>query len=122
MTQFRRKLMDRLIIHILESEQVTSAITLVIVSLCGVGITWLNLKRSEMIDLARSSKRSGIRNEYLSIYNSKEFTWTEKWNMTRDLSQQYFIELHGNHYIHSLELLMQAKMEEEQKEENSDAK
>lgn len=122
MTQFRRKLMDRLIIHILESEQVTSAVTLVIVSLCGVGITWLNLKRSEMIDLARSSKRSGIRNEYLSIYNSTEFTWTEKWNMTRDLSQQYFIELHGNHYIHSLELLMQAKMEEEQKEENSDAK
>lgn len=114
--------MDRLIIHILESEQVTSAFTLVIVSLCGVGITWLNLKRSEMIDLARSSKRSGIRNEYLSIYNSTEFTWTEKWNMTRDLSQQYFIELHGNHYIHSLELLMQAKMEDEQKEENSDAK
>lgn len=122
MAQFRRKLMDRLIIHILESEQVTSAVTLVIVSLCGVGITWLNLKRSEMIDLARSSKRSGIRNEYLSVYNSTEFTWTEKWNMTRDLSQQYFIELHGNHYIHSLELLMQAKMEEEQKEENSDAK
>ena len=37
--------MDRLIIHILESEQVTSAVTLVIVSLCGVGITWLNLKK-----------------------------------------------------------------------------
>lgn len=114
--------MDRLIIHILESEQVTSAVTLVIVSLCGVGITWLNLKRSEMSDLARSSKRSGIRNEYLSIYNSTEFTWTEKWEMTRDLSHQYFIELHGNHYIHSLELLMQAKMEEEKKEETSDAK
>lgn len=114
--------MDKLIIHILESEQVTSSVTLVIVSLCGVGITWLNLKRNEMIDLARSSKRSGIRNEYLSIYNSKEFTWTEKWNMTRELSHQYFNELKGNHYIHSLELLMQSKMEEEQKEENSNAK
>jgi len=75
-----------------------------------------------MIDLARSSKRSGIRNEYLSIYNSTEFTWTEKWEMTRELSHQYFIELKGNYYIHSLELLMQTKMEEEKKEETSDAK
>lgn len=114
--------MDKIIIHILESEQVTSSVTLVIATLCGVGITWLNIKRNEMIDLARSSKRSGIRNEYLSIYNSKEFTWTEKWNMTRELSQQYFIELKGNHYIHSLELLMHDKMQEEQKEENSDVK
>ena len=114
--------MNKLILHITENEQVISSIILVVTSLCGLGITWLNIKRNEMIDLARSSKRSGIRNEYLSIYNSKEFTWTEKWEMTRELSQQYFVELKGNHYIHSLELLMQSKMKEELKEENSDVK
>ena len=42
--------------------------------------------------------------------------------MTRELSQQYFIELNGNHYIHGLELLMQSKMKEEQKGGKSDAK
>ena len=53
-------------------------------------------------DMMKSIRRSALRSEYLSIYNSKEFTPSEKYSMTRKLIQEYK-ELNGNTYIAELD-------------------
>lgn len=95
--------MDRLIVRLLENQAVISAITLVITTACGLGVAYLNAKREQLIELSKGVKRSSIRSEYLQIYNSHEFTVTEKWEMTRPLVDEYFGNLQGNHYIHGLD-------------------
>lgn len=105
--------MERLILKIVENQTVISAITLVITTACGLGVAYLNTKREQLIELSKGVKRSSIRSEYLQIYNSHDFTVTEKWEMTRPIVSEYFDNLQGNHYIHGLDLKLEALYEKE---------
>ena len=49
-----------------------------------------------------SIKRSALRTEYLSIYNSSSFTDEQKYGLTRDIIKSYK-KLNGNHYIETLD-------------------
>ena len=95
--------MNNLIIRLLENQAVISAITLLITTACGLGVAYLTHKREQLIELSKGVKRSSLRSEYLQIYNSHDFTVTEKWEMTRPLVSEYFNSLQGNHYIHGLD-------------------
>ena len=95
--------MERLILKLVENQTVMSAITLVITTACGLGVAYLTHKREQLIELSKGAKRSSLRSEYLQIYNSHDFTVTEKWEMTRPLVYEYFNNLQGNHYIHGLD-------------------
>lgn len=105
---------DDIIIKLLEDQSIRSTITLLITTLCGFGITWINYKRGQLIDISKGTKRSALRSEYLQIYNSKEFTNLEKWEMTRPIIEEYFNKLDGNHYIHSLDSKLEEKLLGEQ--------
>jgi hypothetical protein len=111
--------MDKLIVRLLEDQTVMSAISLLMTTAIGVGVAWLNHKRTQLIELSKGAKRSSIRSEYLNIYNSTEFTWKEKWDMTEPLVKQYFGELEGNHYIHGLNEKMRKHMEDELNENSN---
>ena len=111
--------MDKLIVRLLEDQTVMSAVSLLMTTAIGVGVAWLNHKRTQLIELSKGAKRSSIRSEYLNIYNSTEFTWKEKWDMTEPLVKQYFGELEGNHYIHGLNEKMRKHMEEELNENSN---
>lgn len=95
--------MERLILKLLEDNTVMSAISLLITTACGVGVAYLTYKRNQLVGLSKGAKRSSLRSEYLQIYNSKDFTVEEKWEMTRPLVDEYFNKLQGNHYIHGLD-------------------
>ena len=95
--------MERLILKLVENQTVMSAVTLVITTACGLGVAFLTYKRDQLVELSKGAKRSSIRSEYLQIYNSHDFTVTEKWEMTRPLVDEYFGNLQGNHYIHGLD-------------------
>lgn len=110
--------MDHIIIRILDDQTVISSITLVITTACGVGVAWLNSKRKQLIELSKGAKRSSLRSEFLNIYNSSEFTWQEKWDMTEPLVKEYFEELNGNHYIHGLNEKMRQHVMREKEEMN----
>ena len=111
--------MDKLIVRLLEDQTVMSAVSLLMTTAIGVGVAWLNHKRDQLIELSKGAKRSTIRSEYLNIYNSTEFTWKEKWDMTEPLVKQYFGELEGNHYIHGLNEKMRKHMEDELNENSN---
>lgn len=112
--------MDKLIVRLLEDQTVMSAVSLLMTTAIGVGVAWLNHKRTQLIELSKGAKRSSIRSEYLNIYNSTEFTWQEKWDMTEPLVKEYFNDLGGNHYIHGLNEKMRRHVEEE-KENGKDS-
>ena len=95
--------MERLILKLVENQTVMSAITLLITSACGLGVAYFAHKRDQLVELSKGAKRSSIRSEYLQIYNSHDFTVSEKWEMTRPLVDEYFGNLQGNHYIHGLD-------------------
>lgn len=105
--------MDRLIVKLLENQAVMSAITLLITTACGLGVAYLAQKREQLIELSKGVKRSSIRSEYLQIYNSHDFTVTEKWEMTRPIVSEYFDSLQGNHYIHGLDEKLESLYEKE---------
>lgn len=105
--------MERLILKLLEDNTVMSAISLLITTACGVGVAYLTYKRNQLVELSKGAKRSSLRSEYLQIYNSKDFTVVEKWNMTRPLVDEYFNKLQGNHYIHGLDTKLEALYEKE---------
>ena len=111
--------MDKLIVRFLEDQTVMSAVSLLMTTAIGVGVAWLNHKRNQLIEFSKGAKRSSIRSEYLNIYNSTEFTWKEKWDMTEPLVKQYFGELEGNHYIHGLNEKMRKHMEDELNENSN---
>lgn len=90
-----------------------SAITLLITTACGLGVAYLAQKREQLIELSKGVKRSSIRSEYLQIYNSHDFTVTEKWEMTRPIVSEYFDNLQGNHYIHGLDEKLESLYEKE---------
>lgn len=110
--------MNNLIIRLLENQAVISAITLLITTACGLGVAYLTHKREQLIELSKGVKRSSLRSEYLQIYNSHDFTVSEKWEMTRPLVSEYFNTLQGNHYIHGLD----EKLESLHKKENNSGK
>ena len=110
--------MNNIIVKLLESQAVISAITLIITTACGLGVAYLNHKRDQLIELSKGAKRSSLRSEYLQIYNSHDFTVSEKWEMTRPLVSEYFNNLQGNHYIHGLD----EKLESLHKKENNSGK
>lgn len=56
----------------------------------------------EQTEKLNSIKRSMLRSEYLSIYNSSEFTYSEKYMMTREIIKSY-IALNGNTYVKELD-------------------
>jgi len=105
--------MERLILKLVENQTVMSAITLLITSACGLGVAYLAHKRDQLVELSKGAKRSSIRSEYLQIYNSHDFTVTEKWEMTRPLVSEYFGNLQGNHYIHGLDEKLESLYEKE---------
>lgn len=105
--------MERLILKLLEDNTVMSAISLLITTACGVGVAYLTYKRNQLVELSKGAKRSSLRSEYLQIYNSKDFTVVEKWNMTRPLVDEYFNKLQGNHYIHGLDTKLEELYEKE---------
>jgi lipoprotein len=105
--------MERLILKLVENQTVMSAITLLITSACGLGVAYLAHKRDQLVELSKGAKRSSIRSEYLQIYNSHDFTVTEKWEMTRPLVDEYFGNLQGNHYIHGLDEKLESLYEKE---------
>ena len=111
--------MDKLIVRLLEDQTVMSAVSLLMTTAIGVGVAWLNHKRNQLIELSKGAKRSSIRSEYLNIYNSTEFTWKEKWDMTEPLVKQNFGELEGNHYIHGHNEKMRKHMEDELNENSN---
>lgn len=53
-------------------------------------------------------KLSSLRGEYLSIFNSKEFSIDEKYRMTREIYQDYK-QLSGNHYMDELDMKLVSK-------------
>lgn len=105
--------MNNLIIRLLENQAVISAITLLITTACGLGVAYLTHKREQLIELSKGVKRSSLRSEYLQIYNSHDFTVSEKWEMTRPLVSEYFNTLQGNHYIHGLDEKLEGLYEKE---------
>lgn len=107
--------MNNLIIRLLENQAVISAITLLITTACGLGVAYLTHKREQLIELSKGVKRSSLRSEYLQIYNSHDFTVTEKWEMTRPLVSEYFNTLQGNHYIHGLDEKLESLHKKEKK-------
>lgn len=108
--------------EILSQQAVVTSLTLVITSFCTYLVTKLTGKikadeayQREQEEMSRSNKRSALRNEYLQIFNSREFTWEQKYHMSRDLVRDYY-DLNGNHYIHEVDEELFAKMEEERHE------
>lgn len=63
-------------------------------------------------------KLSSLRGEYLSIFNSKEFTIEEKYRMTREIYQDYK-QLSGNHYMDELDLKLVSKYLEDKRNKKS---
>lgn len=108
---------EKLILKLVEDQSILSALTLLITTACGLGVAILNNKRTKLMDMAKGTKRSSIRAEYLQIYNAKEFTTKEKWEMTRPIMKEYFDVLQGNHYIHGLDKKLEEKLIEENNHE-----
>nr|DAR94978.1 MAG TPA: hypothetical protein [Caudoviricetes sp.] len=63
----------------------------------------------EQIDRLNSIKRSMLRSEYLTIYHSGDFTYNEKYIMTRKIISDYQ-KLKGNTYIKELDAKLSAKV------------
>lgn len=108
---------EKLILKLVEDQSVISALTLLVTTACSLGVIILNNKRTKLMDMAKGTKRSSIRAEYLQIYNAKEFTTKEKWEMTRPIMKEYFDVLQGNHYIHGLDKKLEEKLIEENNHE-----
>lgn len=111
--------MEKLLTEILSQQATTTAITVVITTFCSYLTYAINRKikadeeyQRRQKELARSNKRGNLRNEYLQIYNSTEFSWEEKYHMTRDIIRDYY-NLEGNHYIHHLDDELAIHMTEE---------
>lgn len=64
---------------------------------------------NEQNDKLNSIKRSILRSEYLAIYNSTEFTYDEKYIMTRHIITDYQ-KLRGNTYIKELDAKLASKV------------
>lgn len=108
--------LDKLVNEALRNQMILTALSSLILAV----LAYLNSKlkaltaRAEtdqtlLKEQAESNKRSALRNEYLTIYNSPNFTAEQKWGMTRDIMKEYE-RLDGNHYLHALDSELQIKV------------
>lgn len=111
--------MDKLIENILLNDQVISSLVTLLLACVGYLVVKVNkLKADTEANVEtrnlqiESLKRSALRNEYLGIYNSTEFTYEQKYGMTRDIIASYK-KLKGNHYISTLDKDLKEKAENE---------
>lgn len=116
--------MDKLVENILLNDQVTSSLVTLLLACVGYLVVRVNkLKADTEANVQartlqmESLKRSALRNEYLGIYNSNEFTYEQKYGMTRDIIKGYK-KLNGNHYISTLDKDLKDKAENEVKQQN----
>lgn len=100
-----------------ENAELNTALITLLIAVCSYLTTRVNKLKKKTADefeaqhaLIESTKRIALRNEYLQIYNSKYFTNTQKYKMTRVLVSQYYA-LNGNHYIHSVDEELKLKVE-----------
>lgn len=112
-------IMNKLIENILLDEQVISSLITLLLACVGYLVVKVNkLKADTEANVQartlqmESLKRSALRNEYLGIYNSTEFTYEQKYGMTRDIIKDYK-KLKGNHYISILDKDLKEKAENE---------
>ena len=101
--------MEELLHQVIDNQVLVSALSTVLIGVCSYLIVLMNgfkekarLTEIEALEQQKSIKRSALRGEYLSIYNSDQFTQDEKYKLTRDIIREY-TALNGNHYIHELE-------------------
>lgn len=112
--------MEELFNHFLREQALMSALTTLLIVLVGYltsKVTFLKSLADERTESLKSIKRGGLRNEYLQIYNSKDFTFAQKYGLTRDIVKNYK-KLNGNHYIHTLDTQLKEDMENEVKQQN----
>lgn len=116
--------MNKLVEGILLNDQVISALVTLLLACVGYLVVRVNKLRADTEAQAEaktlqleSLKRSALRNEYLGIYNSNEFTYEQKYGMTRDIIKSYK-KLKGNHYISTLDKDLKEKAENEVKQQN----
>lgn len=107
--------------QLLANSSVQSAFSVLIVTVLGYLTVRVNglksrndLDFSENCEMLKGNKRSSLRVEYLGIYNSDKLTNEQKYNLTREIVEEYYA-LGGNHYITELESNL-----EKAKKENPD--
>ena len=115
--------LNHLIGELLRSQVVVSSVTAVVLGVTSYLTVRLNnmskqieLDQQAQTDMAESIKRSNLRNEYLAIYNSPNFTVEQKYGMTREIIKEYE-RLNGNHYLHSLDEALKEKLDKERGDE-----
>ena len=98
-----------LLIHLAKENQLMGAIAGLIVSAIGFVTAKVRHNQKELLKAAAkqkeqsdSIKRSTLRAEYLSVYNSDKLTLEEKYRITRIIYADYK-KYKGNHYIDELD-------------------
>lgn len=112
--------MEGLINHILKEQAFMTALTTLLIVLMGYLTSKVNYLKSladERTESLKSIKRGSLRNEYLQIYHSKDFTYSQKYGLTRDIIKEYK-KLNGNHYIRELDTQLKEAMENEARQQN----
>lgn len=112
--------MEELFNHILKEQAFMAALTtllIVLVSYLTSKVNFLKSLADERTENLKSIKRGSLRNEYLQIYNSKDFTYYQKYGLTRGIVKDYK-KLKGNHYISELDAQLKEGMENEARQQN----
>lgn len=112
--------MEGLINHVLKEQAFMTALTSLLIVLVGYLTSKVNFLKSladERTESLKSIKRGSLRNEYLQIYNSKDFTYSQKYGLTRAIIKDYK-KLNGNHYIRELDTQLKEAMENEARQQN----
>jgi hypothetical protein len=112
--------MEELFNHILKEQAFMTALTTLLIVLVGYLTSKVNFLKSladERTESLKSIKRGSLRNEYIQIYNSKDFTYYQKYGLTRDIVKNYK-KLNGNHYISELDAQLKEDMENEARQQN----
>lgn len=78
----------------------------------------IRFNRQYNMELQCSQKRSGLRCEYLNIYNSPYLTIEEKYNFTRIIHRDYK-NINGNHYIDELDQKLTQEYHKYMEEKNA---
>lgn len=119
--------MEALLDKLLSNQALVTALVSVLVAVCGYTVTLIEKIKAQQtarVDAEKehycSVKRSALRNEYLQIYNSPNFTQEQKYGLTRDIIKQYK-GLDGNHYIHTLEEELEESFIKEIKDRENEA-
>lgn len=116
--------MDRILQFLTNAPVLTTLLSLVT---AGIGYIIARVKtinedirfnRKYNTELQRSQKRTGLRCEYLNIYNSPYLTIEEKYNFTRIIYRDYK-NINGNHYIDELDQKLKQEYRNYMEEKNA---